>query len=98
MQYIAVFTRVRYIGTGNGDVSENIHSSFFQSTGHLKVLYDSPWVVQPDPAMDVYLYPGAEYDGWVVVQADGEEKDLVLVFEDWSDWSDDSRRYLSLEP
>jgi hypothetical protein len=96
MEYIAVKVHVRYIGTE--DKAENIDESFFTTTGGANVLYDRPSVVDPEPSLDVYLYPGGEYEGWIIVQAAKGETEVVLVFEPLFDFSGDNKRFISLEP
>jgi hypothetical protein len=95
-EYVLTKVRVRYIGTA--DETVNISGSAFQSTGSANVMYDTPSVVDPEPALDAYLYPGGEYEGWVTVLAAEGEEGMILVFEPLFDWSDENVRYLSLEP
>ncbi len=96
MEYIAVRIHVRYIGTE--DKAENIDGSFFKTVGSTAVLYDSPSVVGPDPSLDIWLYPGGEYEGWIVAQAAKDETGVVLVFDPLFDFSGKNRRFISLEP
>jgi len=95
MEYVVVKIKVRYISTQ--DKHEYIDDSYFKTTGNANVLYDLPLVVEPHPALDVTLYPGGEYEGWVVLQAKKGETGLMLVFEPLWDFSDRNRRFLSLE-
>src|SRR3990172_7693419 len=96
MEYVAAKLYVRYIGVE--DKSENIDGSFFQLTGSNGILYDNPSVVDPDPPLDISLFPGGEYEGWIVVQAAEGETGIMLVFEPLWDFSGTNRRYISLEP
>jgi len=95
MEYIAVKVHVRYIGLE--DKAENIGGLFFKTTGSENVLYDSPSVVDPEPALDISLYPGGEYEGWVTVQAAIGETDVLLVFEPWFDFAGNNQRFIVLE-
>jgi hypothetical protein len=95
MEYVAVKLHVRYIGTE--DRSETIDSSYFNSTGNAGVLYDIPIVVDPEPALDAYLFPGGEYEGWVVVQVAKGETGIMLVFEPLFEFSNQNKRFISLE-
>jgi hypothetical protein len=95
MEYVVVKIKVRYISTQ--DKHEYIDDSYFKTTGNANVLYDLPSVVEPHPALDVTLYPGGEYEGWVVLQAKKGEAGLMLVFEPLWDFSGRNRRFLSLE-
>ena len=95
MEYIVERIHVRYIGTE--DKSVNISSSDFKSTGSANTVYDNPYVVSPEPSLDITLYPGGEYEGWVVVQAAEGETGVSLVFDPLWDFSGDSKRYISLD-
>lgn len=96
MEYIAVKIHVHYIGTE--DKVENIDGSSFKTTGSANVLYDPPSVVDPDPTLDIYLYPGGEYEGWIVLQAAKDDTGIVLVFDPLLDFSGKNKRFISLEP
>ncbi|MFZ0546241.1 MAG: hypothetical protein WAM60_12420, partial [Candidatus Promineifilaceae bacterium] len=95
MEYIAVKIHVRFINTT--DEYESIDGSYFKSTGDASVVYDSPFVVDPEPNLDAYLYPGGEIDGWIVVQSAINETGMKLIFEPLFDFSGINTRYLSLE-
>jgi hypothetical protein len=95
MEYITVKIHARYIGTE--DKAQSINGSFFKSTGSANVAYDSPSVVGPSPSLDIYLYPGGEFEGWVVVQAAVSESEVSLVFEPTWDISSSSERFIALE-
>jgi len=95
MEYVAARVNVRYINTT--DKAETIGGSSFKTVGSANTLYDLPPVVDPEPALDVALFPGGEYEGWVVLQAAQGETGLTLVFEPLFDFSGKNRRFLSLE-
>lgn len=95
MEYVAARVNVRYISTT--DKAETIGGSSFKTVGSANTLYDLPLVVDPEPALDVALFPGGEYEGWVVLQAAQGETGLTLVFEPLFDFSGKNRRFLSLE-
>ena len=95
MEYIAVKIHARNISTN--DEAANIDGSFFRTTGSANVLYDNPSVVDPDPQLDISLFPGGEYDGWIVVQAAKEETGIKLIFEPLFDISGKNKRFVSLE-
>ena len=94
MEYVMVRLHVRYIGTE--DEPEWIDSFDFESTGSANVLYDTPSIVEPEPALDARLFPGGEYEGWVVVQAAEDEKGMMLVFDHSYDYSGENVRFLAL--
>jgi hypothetical protein len=95
MEYVAVKVHARLISTEDRAVA--IDNSYFKSTGSAGVLYDQPSVVDPDPMLDVSLFPGGQYEGWVVLQAAQDETGLTAVFEPLFDFGNENRRFLALE-
>jgi hypothetical protein len=53
--------------------------------------------VVPHPDFDYYIYPGADVEGWVSLQAAEGESGLVMTFESYYDDSDGSQRFFALE-
>jgi hypothetical protein len=96
MEYVAVKVRVRNISTR--DRAEAIDTFYFETTGSAGVLYDPPSVVDPSPVLDVTLFPGGEYEGWIALQAAEDESDLLVVFEPPFSLTSKDRRFLSLQP
>lgn len=94
MEYVAAKLLVRYIGTA--DQFTNIDGSHFNLTGEANILYNWPSVVDPDPALDVYLYPGGQYEGWTVMEARAGEGHLMLRYEPFFELSEANIRYLAL--
>lgn len=95
-EYVAVKVHVHNIGTE--DVAQNINDSDFNTTGSNGVLHEVPSVVDPDPALDITLYPDGEYEGWMILKVAVGETELKLVFDPLFDFSDDNKRFISLEP
>jgi hypothetical protein len=95
MEYIATNIRVRNISTD--DRAQNIDGSFFKTTGDANVLYDQAFVVDPNPPLDIWLYPGGEFGGWVVLQAAIDETGVVIIFEPVFDFRSNNKRFISLE-
>jgi hypothetical protein len=96
MKYILVKVWVRNIGTP--DSAGNMDGSSFESTGSNNTLYEMPSVVDPEPALDVILFSGGVYEGWITSLAAEGETNLMAVFTPWTDWDGINRRFLSLEP
>ncbi len=94
MEYVAVRVRARYIKPEDG--TGRIDSNSFKILGSSNVLHDAPSVVDPEPALDVTLYPGGEAEGWIIVQAKVDESDLLLVFDPLFDYGGQNRRFLAL--
>lgn len=93
MEYVAVRVHVRYIGTE--DETENIDAFAFRTMGDQNVRYEIPSVVDPQPVLDVSLYPGGEYEGWATYQAALGESNVLLLFDEGFF---SGERYLSLQP
>jgi hypothetical protein len=96
MEYTAVKVHVRYLG--KPDQATRIDNFFFTSSDSSGVLYDFTSVTLPPPGLEVLLFPGGEYEGWVVLQSNKDAEGLVLVFESLLDTTGESLRYISLEP
>ena len=96
MEYLAVKIRVHYIGTEDKNVF--IDGNSFKTTGSAGVLYDKPSIVPPTPALDISLFPGGEYAGWVILEIAKGETGIMLVFESLFDFIGSSRRFIALEP
>lgn len=94
-EYIAVKFYVRYIGTEED--SKSIDGYYYNLTGSANILHDLPSVVEPDPALDISLYPGGEYEGWVVFQSIIDETNLMFAFEEAWNFEKDQVRYLALD-
>jgi len=95
MEYVAVQAHIRNIDSR--DQSYMFDTYEFRSTGSASVLYDHPSVASPSPVLEGTLFPGGEYQGWFVVQAEVGEENLMVVYEPWADFTDENVRYLSLE-
>ena len=97
MEYIAVKIHVRSIGTE--EKAERIEGFSFSATGSKNILYDYKYVSEPYPSLSgISLYPGGEFEGWIVLQVAKGETGIILVFQSWLDFSGENRRYISLEP
>lgn len=96
MEYVLALIKVRYIGQALQ--AQSIDSFSFKSKGSRNVLYDQPSVVAPEPTISAYLFPGGEYQGWVVLSAEKGEEKLTLAYQPYMDWDDTNKRFLSLEP
>ena len=96
MEYIAVELHARYIGTE--EMAERLDAWDFSATGSANVLYDYKYVQEPFPPLYFSYYPGGEHEGWIVVQVAKGETGIILVYKPLTEYSDDNRRYLSLEP
>lgn len=96
MEYIAVKVHARFIDLE--DKTDEINRTYFKTTGDANVVYDSPSLVAPEPALDATLFPGGEYEGWIVVQAANGETGVKLIFEPGMDFSGQNKGFISLDP
>ncbi len=94
-EYVAIKVYVHNIGTK--DEATDINKYSFNTTGSAGILHDVPSVVEPEPALSVSLYPGGEFEGWIIMLAAVNETDLILIFEPWLDFGGNNNRYLSLD-
>jgi hypothetical protein len=94
MTYIVVKVYVRYRGTVDRPVG--IDNYYFTTRDSSGTIYDFTTVFSPPPAMDVTLFPGASYAGYVVVQASVTATNLTLVFRAVGDDPGESLRYISM--
>jgi hypothetical protein len=94
MEYLAVRARVKNLNPQDDFVM--IDSGSFKSIGDKQVLYDAPSVVDPEPALSAYLYPGGEVEGWVILQIGQGESHAQIVFDPLFDMQQINRRYIAL--
>lgn len=94
MEYVTIKVRTRNVGTAVDPAW--ITSFSFGITGNSNRIYDSVFVVEPDPALDYQVFPGGEVEGWFTVAVPVEEQNLILVYQDWLSFFE-APRYLALE-
>lgn len=92
MAYVLVYLRVRYIGLE--ETEQLIRDSDFTLITNSGNEYDSPSVVDPEPELYYQLYAGGEAEGWIVLQAPADAKNLTLKFSPDNSGAND--RYFSL--
>ena len=93
-EYVLLKLRVRSLGTA--EKAEEIGGSMFHLTGDNNVLYRYPYVVEPEPELEIRLYPGGEWTGWLAYEFGIGEENPLLVFGDIFDL-DETGRFLALE-
>ncbi len=91
MMYVAVKLWVRYIGLEEG--GRTVTPFLFELTDETGDAWERPSIVPPSPELTRHLYPGGETEGWFVLQAPADGRNLILVFA--SDYKAETR-YLSL--
>ncbi len=96
MQYLAVQLHVRYIGTS--DKARSVYSHSFAIQDNDGITYEAPSVVDPEPDIDVNLYPGGEHTGWVILQAPRRVQTLILRYQPTFGNKELNTRYMALQP
>jgi hypothetical protein len=94
MEYVLVHVGARNIGTSTEVQYMGMFS--FQITGDAARVYDSAFVIDPEPRLDYEMYPGGEATGWITLQVSEGEQNLLLIYEPWLSFTSDPR-YLALE-
>jgi len=98
-EYILIKVHVRYIGTKD-EATPQLDFNSFKLIGSQNILYDAPSfmdIQSPEPFLQVRLFPGGEYEGWLVMQAAQDETGLILVFDPEFDKDGQNKRYIFLE-
>ncbi len=91
-RYLLVEARVRYIGLAEGP--EILGAYDFSVTGSDAAIYKPPALVEPEPALDAYLFPGGDVTGWIALETDRFAEFPVLIFK--PSYRESEIRYLAL--
>ena len=94
-EYLLAKIRAKNINVDGEE--EWLDSTNFTVIGDLNEEYDTPFFTAPAPEFDANSYPGAEFEGWISLQAAEDDSGLLLIFESFYDFSEDSERYFALE-
>jgi hypothetical protein len=94
LEYLAVRARVKNLDLRDED--RMINGGWFKTSGDKNVLYDTPAVVDPEPALAAYLYPGGEIEGWIILQIGQGEGDAQIIFDPLFDTRHLNRRYIAV--
>ncbi|MBK8987932.1 MAG: hypothetical protein IPM39_18000 [Chloroflexi bacterium] len=94
MVYILAKVRVRYIGLAEDQQSITTQAITLLDGSGEEI--KSPTVVSPEPKLFFHLYAGGEVEGWIVLQAPAEAKNLTLYFQPTYGAPTVNGRYLSL--
>ncbi len=93
-EYILLKIYVRNLDTV--EEAKDIDGSMFHLTADNNILYRYPYLVEPEPELEVRLYPGGEWTGWLAYKVGTGEEDPLLVFGDVFDLEDEGR-FIALE-
>lgn len=78
-EYVLVKIKWDYLSGTTASTSYDISGYDFDCYSGTGVSYDMPLVVEPSPALDATLYPGASTEGWVAYQVLKTDLTPVLV-------------------
>jgi hypothetical protein len=96
MIFVLVKIRMRYIGHDEKGVNVSTYTDTFALLDGSDVAQEAPRVVEPEPDLDGYLFPGGELEGWLALQV--PEESFIgsrLLFQPSTNIVD-NLRYLSL--
>ncbi len=95
-EYVLVKLRVHYIGLEEAGQNISSYNDIFVLLNEDGVVQDQPSIVEPAPALDGYLFPNGELEGWLVFQAsETEVTGSYLLFQPRNNLVE-NLRYLSL--
>jgi hypothetical protein len=90
------YVLVKIAAERTGDTeAKSISTTYFDITGSKAVLYEAPWLTNPDPELNAELLPGGTTEGWLSFAVQEGEENLILVYDEW-DW-EGGPLYLALE-
>jgi hypothetical protein len=96
MEYLLAKIHLRYINPSEKVGMED--GSMFKSMNSAGETYARPIVIDPEPDLNVSLYPGGEGEGWVTLQAASGATGVALIYQPFLDFTERNIRYLALEP
>ncbi len=97
VEYIAVKLRARFIDYREPDMIRHIDRAFLEIIDTQNVTYQHPLVIPPAPILEADLFPGGAVEGWVVLSAPSDAKQIALLFRSLESSSADTMRFLALE-
>jgi len=79
-EYILAKIKFEYLSGPNIDTSYDVNAYSFNVISSEGKEYEVPMVVEPEPAMDTSLYPGASHEGWTAYEIGVEDSQPLLTF------------------
>jgi len=83
-EYLLAKVRFKLIDTSN-DESYSISTYKFETVSEDGIVYENPFIVEPEPQLSKDLYPGATHEGWVAFEVDGSDTNPLMVFDKGGD-------------
>jgi hypothetical protein len=76
--YVLTKFRIKVISTSDNKEFD-VSSYYFNAVSESGVVYDSPWVVMPEPSLsNVGLYPGASTEGWLAFKVKKSDNNPLI--------------------
>ena len=79
-EYILARIRFEYLTGPTPDTAYDVSPVWFDAVSSSGYQYDTVSVVEPDPSIDSYLYPGASHEGWASFQVAVDDTGPVMTF------------------
>jgi uncharacterized repeat protein (TIGR02543 family) len=79
-EYILAKVRFEYLTGPTPDTAYDVSPVWFDAVSSGGKDYTWVSVVEPDPSIDTYLYPGASHEGWVAFQVAKNDAKPVMTF------------------
>jgi hypothetical protein len=102
MEYVIVRVAARYIGSVDNDDAMHIDSLDFVALPGVGSnpetdTIPAPAIVEPNPIIDAYLFPGGQNEGWITLEVPINQPEPLLVFEPSFDFNNVNRRFFALQ-
>lgn len=81
-EYILAKVGITYQTSTQQDYTLSIDSFYFDSVSNNQIL-DSPLIVEPEPELNVKLFPGGYGEGYITILTYVGDPAPLIVFEDW---------------
>ena len=78
-EYILAKIKFEYIESSE-DVKFDHYDYNFYAVSEDGMVYDSPYIAQPEPKLDADLYPGSSDEGWKAFEVDVDDEHPLLSF------------------
>ena len=95
MEYALAQVRVTYLGTSAE--AQEVGTGWFTTTGDARVRWTWISAVEPEPMLEAELFSGGEIVGWIAMQAQQDETNLVMIFEPLISSADGDELFLALD-
>jgi len=79
-EYILVKIKFELLSAPTAETYYRIDGRQFDAVSNEGLVYDTPSVVEPEPQLDIKLYPGAFYEGWATFEVYETDSSPVLNF------------------